>query len=88
MTAATGSDEVVDTIVSLAEQIARAEPDVAEKAMQIASLAGQLRTAEPDRETIRDAIETEALDSDMSSARLGATTEAVVRAVREPDGRA
>jgi hypothetical protein len=76
--------ELIRTITALAEEIARASPESADKAMRIVALLGEIRPA-PDRETVRDVIETETIDTDISDTRLDSTTEAVVRAIK--DGR-
>ena len=71
---------VSDTIVELAEQIARGSPECAEKAMQIADLAREFHRA-PDWTAVQDAIEVSLLDTDLSVPRIQATTTAVVSAV-------
>jgi hypothetical protein len=48
--------DIIETVISLAEDIARSAPECATKAMQIIDLVREL-DAVPDRETIEDAIE-------------------------------
>ena len=72
---------VLDAVVMLADQIARAAPECADAAMQIVKLVQELAPA-PDRDLIRDTLEAETADSDLSDAQLQTTTDAVVRAVR------
>jgi hypothetical protein len=74
---------ILDTIVTLAEEIARASPDCAEKAVKIVELVGELSAADLDRAAIRDAIEVETADSDLSDVRLSSATDAVLKAARE-----
>lgn len=74
---------VVDTITSLAEDIARTSPDCAEKAVRIMDLARDL-SGRPDRELIQGAIESQLIDSEMSESQIQSTTSAVVGAVRHP----
>ena len=56
----------VETIVRLAEEIGRAAPECAAKAMQIAELAREL-DSEPDHATVRDALDAQAFDDDCLS---------------------
>ena len=72
---------VLDTIVMLADQIARTAPDCADQAMQIVKLVQEL-APEPDRNLIKDAIEVETADTDLSDARIQTTADAVMKAVR------
>lgn len=72
---------VLDTISVLAEDIARASPDCADKAMRITDLVQSLETR-PDREAIQEAIESKLLDSEMSESQIQSTTSAAVGAVR------
>lgn len=81
MPAASQQQAVLDTIVMLAEQIARTSPECAEQAMQIAKLVNDLGR-QPDRDLIRDKIELETADTDLSDARVESTADAVMRAVR------
>ena len=72
---------IVETIMQLAEEIARTSPESAERAMQIIKLLRDLDAVQPDRATIQDAIEAET-DTDLSDLKLRSTTEAVVRTMR------
>ena len=72
---------VLDTVVMLAEQIARTAPQCADQAMQIVKLVHELGPA-PDRGLIQDALDAETADTDVSDARVQTTTDAVMRAVR------
>ena len=74
---------VLDTIMTLAGDIARASPDCADKAMRIADLAKGL-SSRPDREAIQDAIESKLVDSELSESQIQSTTSAVVGAIRVP----
>ena len=79
---ATSQDQAaLDTVVMLAERIARTSPECAEPAMQIVRLIHEL-TSQPDRNQIKDAIEMETADTDLSDARVQMTTDAVMKAVR------
>jgi hypothetical protein len=71
---------VEEAIVMLAEEIARAAPECADKAMQIVDLvqAGDLR---PDRDMVQTAIESNLADGDVSESQLQSTTSAVIRAI-------
>jgi hypothetical protein len=77
----TQSLEIIETITSLAEDIARSAPECATKAMQIIDLVREL-DAVPDRETIEDAIETSLNDSELSDPQLRTMTSAIVNAVK------
>ena len=81
MPAASERQAVLDTIVMLAEQIARTSPECAEPAMQIVRLVNELGP-EPDRALVKDTIEVETADTDLSDARVQSTADAVMRAVR------
>ena len=81
MSSASQHQAVLDTVVMLAEQIARAAPECAEQAMQIVKLVQEL-APEPDRSLIKDAIDLETADTDLSDARVQTTADAVMRAVR------
>ena len=80
---ATETSGVLETITTLAEDIARASPDCADKAMRIVDLARDLSTS-PDRESIQDAIESKLVDSELSESQIQSTTSAVVGAIRTP----
>jgi len=81
MTTAARHQDVLDTVVMLADQIARTAPECADQAMQIVRLVQELGPM-PDRALIRDALTVETADTDVSDARVQTTTEAVMRAVR------
>ena len=81
MPTASQHQAVLDTVVMLAEQIARTAPECAEQAMQIVTLVQDLRP-EPDRDLIKDTIDMETADTDLSDARVQNTADAVMRAVR------
>lgn len=72
---------VLDTVVMLADQIARTAPECADQAMQIVKLLNELGPA-ADRTLIQDALDMETADTDLSDARVQSTTDAVMRAVR------
>lgn len=74
---------VIETIGRLADEIARASPESAEKARQIAALAAEISCAMVDGTAIRDAIESETADSDLSDTQVRSTAEAVLRTTRE-----
>jgi hypothetical protein len=81
MSTASERQTVLDTVVMLADQIARTSPECAEPAMQIVKLVNELGP-EPDRALIKDTIDLETADTDLSDARVQTTAEAVMRAVR------
>ena len=81
MPAASQRQDVLDTIVMLADQIARTSPECAEQAMQIVKLIHELGP-EPDRDLIKDTLDVETADTDLSDARVQTTADAVMRAVR------
>ena len=65
----------------LADQIARTSPESADQAMQIVKLVHELGS-EPDRALVKDTIEVETADTDLSDARIETTADAVMKAVR------
>ena len=71
----------VETIVRLAEEIARMAPECAPKAMQIAELARELEAA-PDQATVQDAIDSKALEDDLSDISSQSAASAVVKALK------
>jgi hypothetical protein len=73
---------IVETIVRLAEEIGRASPESAAKAMQIAELARELDAA-PDQATVQDALDAQMLDNDLSDVNTQNAASAVVRALKE-----
>jgi hypothetical protein len=78
------NNALLETIVSLAEEIARTSPECANKAVKIVELVGELDARSLDRAAMEDALTVETADSDISDLRLRATTEAVLKAAREP----
>lgn len=83
MTPSSVTDPDLDTIIGIALEIAQHCPDCADKAMRISSLARHAAAAPLDRETVRDAIEAQTFDSDLSDTQVSATTEAVVKVSRD-----
>jgi hypothetical protein len=81
MASASQHQAVLDAVAMLADQIARASPESAEQAMQIVKLVQELAPA-ADRDLIKDALDAETADSDVSDARVQSATDAVMRAVR------
>jgi hypothetical protein len=81
MSTASQHQAVLDTVVMLADQIARTSPECAEQAMQIAKLVQELGP-EPDPALVKDTIDLETADTDLSDARVQTTADAVMRAVR------
>jgi hypothetical protein len=77
------AESMLDTIGTLALQIAQSCPDCADPASRIAALALEIRGVALDRGAVRDAVEAETVDSDVSDAQVGATVEAVVRTARD-----
>ena len=74
---------LLETIGTLAEEIARACPPCAEKAAQIVSLIGEIQSVAVDRASVQDALESETVDSDLSDAKVRNAADAVVRATRD-----
>jgi hypothetical protein len=81
MPAASDRQTVLDAVVMLAEQIARTSPESADQAMQIVQLVHELGP-EPDQGLVKDVIDVETADTDLSDARVQTTADAVMRAVR------
>ena len=84
MATTTQQQAVLDAVAMLADQIARTSPESAHQAMQIVKLVQELAPA-PDRDLIKDTIDLETADSDVSDARVQTATDAVMRAVRRDD---
>jgi hypothetical protein len=82
LTLPTSSESLLETIGSLAAEIARHCPDCAEKASRIMEMASEVRAQPVERADIADAIEAQTFASDMSDTSVRTTTEAVVKAVR------
>ena len=81
MSTASQRQAVLDTIVALADQIARTSPECSDLAMQIVKLVHELG-AEADRTLLKYTIDEETTDTDVSDALVQATADAVMRAVR------
>ena len=81
MSAASQHQTVLDTVVMLADQIARTSPECAEQAMQIVKLVHELG-AGPTATSSRMRSISETVDTDLSDARVQTTADAVMRAVR------
>jgi hypothetical protein len=81
MPAASDRQAVLDAVAMLADQIARTSPESADQAMQIVKLVHELGS-EPDRALVKDTIEVETADTDLSDARIETTADAVMKAVR------
>ena len=71
----------IDAIIALAEEIARASPECADKAMQILNLVKGLDCS-PDLAAIEDAIDA-GTDGDLSDSRVRSASSAVVRSIRD-----
>ena len=80
MTAAK-NQAVLDTVVQLANEISTLSPDCASRAMQIVDLVRGLE-AQPDQETVRDALEAEMAENDLSDVSTRNAAAAVVKALR------
>ncbi len=75
------NQSVIDTIVQLAEEIGRLSPDCASRAAQIAELARGLE-AEPDAETVQDALDSTLGEGDLSDVSTRSAAAAVVKALK------
>ena len=73
------ADALIDTISDLALDLAQHCPDCADKAVRLASLVRQLRTSPLERGAIKDALDSEALGTDMSDLQVRSAAEAVAR---------
>lgn len=80
MTAAK-NQAVLDTVVQLAKEISTLSPDCASRAMQIVDLIRGLE-AQPDQETVQDALEAEMAENDLSDVSTRNAAAAVVKALR------
>ena len=76
-----GTQETIDAIVQIADEIARASPESADRAQQIVKLLRGLDHVDADRNSIQDAIDAQM--DDVSDVQLRNTTDAVVRTMRE-----
>jgi hypothetical protein len=81
--AAHQNSAILETIVGLAEEIARTNPDCAHKAVKIVELVGELDARDLDRTAMEDALAAETADTDLSDLRLRSTADAVLKAARE-----
>jgi hypothetical protein len=72
----------IETIVQLAEEIGRAAPECAGKAMQIVELARMLE-AGPDQSTIQDALDSQAFSEELSDMGSQNAAREVARALKE-----
>lgn len=77
-----GTTSAVETIIRLAEEIGRVAPECAAKAMQIVELARAL-DSEPDQATVRDVLDAQTLDDNLSDVNTRSAASAVVRALKE-----
>lgn len=82
MSASTNSHRTIETIVQLAEEIGRAAPECATKAVQIAELARSLNQ-EPDQSTIQDALDTQVFTSDLSDVGSQNAAREVAKALKK-----
>jgi hypothetical protein len=78
---ASNHQAAIDAITGLAEEIARASPECAEKAMQIIRLLDALGPT-PDRAAIADAIDAEAA-GDLSDTTVRNASTQVLRTIRD-----
>jgi hypothetical protein len=76
------SHRTIETIVQLAEEIGRAAPECAGKAMQIAELARTLDD-EPDQAAIQDALDGQIFDNEISDVGSQNAAREVARALKE-----
>ena len=78
-----GKQAAIDSITALAEEIAKASPESASKAMQIVDLVQGLGGL-PDQNAIEDAIEA-GTDGELSDTRVRNASSEVVRTMRDKD---
>jgi hypothetical protein len=76
------TQSAIETIVLLAEEISRAAPECATKAMQIVELARGL-DEEPDQATIQDALDSQTLDAGFSDVGSQNAARAVADALKD-----
>jgi hypothetical protein len=74
------NQSTLDAIVALAEEIARAAPDCAGQALQIVDLVRGLES-EPDQDTIRDALDGQMGEGDLSDVSTQRVASEVLKAV-------
>lgn len=80
----TQAEQLLDTIASLAMEIAGQCPDAAERACQIVSLVGDIRATGPvDRGAVQDVLESRVAEGDLSDVGVRTTADEIVRAVRK-----
>jgi hypothetical protein len=72
----------IETIIQLAEEMGRAAPECAGKAMQIVELARTLE-AEPDQATIQDALDSQGFSDELSDMGSQNAAREVARALKE-----
>jgi hypothetical protein len=82
MTLPSNSQSTIDTIVDLAERIARTAPDCAPIAMQIIDLARDLG-GQPDQGLIQDALDAEISADTFSDIETQNAASAVAKALRD-----
>lgn len=84
MAHAPSDEELLDSVMTLALEIARTAPDAADQALRIADLVRELqgRRSAPDRSIIHDVLEEEALDEDWSDSEVEHATDAIMRGHR------
>ena len=82
MTLPSNSQSTIDTIVDLAERIARTAPDCAPIAMQIIDLARDLG-GQPDQGLIQDALDAEISADTFSDVETQNAASAVAKALRD-----
>ena len=70
----------ISLAIDLAEEIARAAPECASKAMQIVTILHDLEK-KPDQALVHDVIEAETLSADLPEVSVRNTAAAVVRAL-------
>ena len=70
----------VNTIITLAQEIAQLAPECADKALKIIDAARELGDR-PDRAMIEDVIESKLIDSELSEPQLQTVTSAVVGSI-------
>jgi len=78
----TQKQAILDTIARLAEEIARASPESASKAMQIVDLVREFDTT-ADQATIQDVLDAEAVDTDFSDTHVRTTASAIAKALKK-----
>lgn len=78
------TESLLDTIATLAIEIASQCPDAAERARQIGRLVGDIRASGPvDRGAVQDVLESRLEGSELSDVGVRTTADEIVRAVRK-----